>query len=117
MNTPDEKASTGWSERLPEEELKRRIARFKELVRQGKPIRKSLRESGLQPRDYKRYYDDIWGDPDMAGFRPKKAGQREEEKPSEVVQAERRLREYGFGVEEKTQFERDFEIWRGRGRP
>ncbi|MCR6691531.1 MAG: hypothetical protein MRT15_04000 [archaeon YNP-LCB-003-016] len=47
-----------------------RINKFKELIKQGKSVRKAMMESGLQPRDYKKHYDEIWSDPEIAAFKP-----------------------------------------------
>jgi len=85
-----------------------RVERFKELIKRGYSVRKAQKESKLQPRDYKKFYDQIWSDPDMAPFMPERARKRAERAPPEVVEAEERLRKYGV-AEEKTPFEREFE--------
>jgi hypothetical protein len=41
-------------------------AKFKELVKQGYSVRRAWRGSGLHPRDYKKHYGEIWGDPNSA---------------------------------------------------
>jgi hypothetical protein len=51
-----------------------KIRRFKELVKSGVSISKARRGSGLHSEGYKRYYDEIWSDPDMAPYRPKYGG-------------------------------------------
>lgn len=91
---------------VEEEEVKRRVERFKELIKQGYTTTKAKRESKLHPRDYKRFKNEIWSDPDMAPFKPK-TPEKEGEKPPPVVEAEKRLKELGVGLEGETQFEKD----------
>jgi hypothetical protein len=55
---------------VDEEKVAERINKFKELIKQGKSVRKALEESGLHRRDYKKHYDKIWSDPELAPFKP-----------------------------------------------
>jgi hypothetical protein len=55
---------------VDEEKVAERINKFKELIKQGKSVRKALEESGLHRRDYKKHYDEIWSDPELAPFKP-----------------------------------------------
>jgi len=51
--------------------LEDKVMRFKELVKRGYSVNKGLKEVGLSKRQYLKHYDGIWGDPEMAQFRPK----------------------------------------------
>lgn len=79
--------------------VKQRVERFKELVKQGSSIRKAMRECKLQPRNYKKFYDEIWSDPDMEPYRPESFRKRVAEKPPEVEAADERLAGYGIRTE------------------
>jgi len=46
-----------------------KIKCFKELVKSGYSVAKAQRECRLYPREYKRYYNLIWGDPEMEPYR------------------------------------------------
>jgi hypothetical protein len=54
--------------------VEEKIRRFKGLVKSGVSISKARRGSGLHSEGYKRYYDEIWGDPGMTPYRPKYGG-------------------------------------------
>jgi hypothetical protein len=73
-----------------------RAKRFKELVKSGMSINRALKESRLHPRYYKQHYMEIWSDPELEPYRPERFKQMEASKPSEVVEAERRLAQYGI---------------------
>jgi len=75
--------------------VKEKIERFKELVKSGYSVSKARRESKLHPKQYKKYYDEIWSDPDMKPYMP----QRASEKPLSVEEADKRLAEYGVKTE------------------
>jgi hypothetical protein len=51
--------------------LEDKVMRFKELVKRGYSVNKGLKEVGLSKRQYLKRYDGIWGDPEMAQFKPK----------------------------------------------
>jgi len=105
------------SEPLSEENVKARIDFFKDLVKKKYPIRKAMKESKLQPRDYKKYYDEIWSDPEMQSFRPKPRAEASDSGiPWSVEEADRRLREYGVGNRPKTAFETEFEELETKGK-
>jgi hypothetical protein len=94
--------------------LEDKIKRFKELVRQGYTVGKALREAKLRGQEYKAHYEEIWGDPEMAQFRPKSDRKEEVEKGtsdggvSPTIESTERLKQY-FGEEEKTELERKWD--------
>ncbi|MEM1749882.1 MAG: hypothetical protein QW088_03020 [Desulfurococcaceae archaeon] len=106
------------------EKLREKVEKFKEYVKQGKGVAEALALSKLQPRDYIKYYDEIWSDPEIAPFKPKrrrgksnslnegKRGSSEEgfKKPPDVEDAKRRLESYKIYYEkEKSEIEKRFE--------
>ena len=56
--------------------VKEKIERFKELVKKGYLVSKAMRESKLYPKQYKKYYDEIWSDPDMKPYMPQRASEK-----------------------------------------
>jgi len=93
-----------------DEKIRKKIEKFKELIKQGYSVRKARSESKLHPSEYTKYYDDIWSDPELAPFRDRTKKQVESSKPpSPVLESVERLKEYGLDDEEKTEFEREFE--------
>jgi len=86
--------------------VKEKIERFKELVKKGYSVSKAMRESKLYPKQYKKYYDEIWSDPDMKPYMP----QRASEKPPTIEETEKRLAELGLLTrtsEYQSQLERE----------
>ena|GEM_PF-1181517 len=107
------------------ERLLEKVAAFKEYVKQGKGVAEALALSKLQPRDYIKYYDEIWSDPEIAPFKPKrrrgksnsnslnegKTRSSEEgfKKPPDVREAEERLELYKLYEGQKSEIEKRFE--------
>jgi len=52
------------------DDVKEKIERFKELIKKGFSVRRALRESGLRPQEYKKYYDEIWSYSEMRPYMP-----------------------------------------------
>jgi len=50
--------------------VEEKIKRFKELVKQGYSVNKALKEVKLSPTTYNKHRNEIWGDPEMAPFKP-----------------------------------------------
>jgi len=86
-----------------------KVEKFKELVKSGISIRRALKESRLNPRDYVKHYMEIWSDPELESYRPEKfrkliAGE------APKIEEERRLAEYAIPeVPAKSQLERELE--------
>jgi len=101
--------------------VKEKIERFKELVKKGYSVSKARRESKLHPPQYKKYYDEIWSDPDMKPYMPQKKTEnpqnsqsqasQKSEKPPTIEDADKHLAEYGVKTEEnlKSQLERELD--------
>jgi len=90
--------------------VKERVELFKELIKRGYSVSKARRESKLHPREYKKYYDEIWSDPDMKPYMPQRAFQRASEKPPTIEETEKRLAELGLLTrtsEYQSQLERE----------
>ena len=98
--------------KLSENEVKERISRFKELIKQGYSVRKALAESGLGRTLYEKYYDEIWSDPELKDLKPQPVIQKkppEESRKEETIEDTlERLKKYGMGDEELTPLEREF---------
>ena len=56
--------------------VKEKIEHFKELMKSGYSVSKAMRESKLYPAQYKKYYDEIWSDPDMKPYMPQKKSEK-----------------------------------------
>jgi len=86
--------------------VKEKIERFKELVKKGYLVSKAMRESKLYPKQYKKYYDEIWSDPDMKPYSPRKKSEdpqtsqsqnsQASEKPPTIEETDKRLAELGL---------------------
>jgi len=68
--------------------VKERIERFKELIKSGYSVSKARRESKLHPREYKKYYDEIWSDPDMKPYSPRKKSEDPQTSQSQNSQSQ-----------------------------
>jgi prefoldin subunit 5 len=80
-------------------DMAERAKKFKELIKSGMSVNRALKESKLHPRYYKQHYMEIWSDPELEPYRPERFKQMEAQKPPEVVEAERRLAQYGIRTE------------------
>jgi len=103
--------------------VKEKIERFKELVKKGYSVSKARRESKLYPPQYKKYYDEIWSDPDMKPYMPQRNSEdpqnsqnsqsqtsQASEKPPTIEETEKRLAELGLLTrtsEYQSQLERE----------
>jgi chromosome segregation ATPase len=90
-----------------------RAKKFKELVKSGLSVYEALRKSKLHPRYYKQHYEEIWSDPDLEKYRPERFKKKAASQPPAVVEAEKRLAEYGIRTEVpedlKSSFEKELE--------
>ncbi|MEM2196811.1 MAG: hypothetical protein QW290_07005 [Sulfolobales archaeon] len=107
------------------ERLLEKVAAFKEYVKQDKGVAEALALSKLQPRDYIKYYDEIWSDPEIAPFKPKRrrgksnsnslnegktrSSERGFKKPPDVREAEERLELYKLYEGQKSEIEKRYE--------
>jgi len=81
--------------------VKERIERFKELVKSGYSVSKARRESKLYPKQYKKYYDEIWSDPDMKPYMPQKKSEDSQKSDKRALKLSGALK---GGLDEKSQF-------------
>jgi|GEM_PF-6955545 len=71
-----------------------KIELFKSLVRAGKSVNKAIAESGLTEYKYRKHYEDIWSDPELATFKPQplfprlQQSQKSEAKPAHAKSTE-----------------------------
>ena len=92
-----------------------KVEKFKELIKSGMSIRKALKESRLQPRDYIKHYMEIWSDPELEPYRPEKfrkliTGEISKMEAPKIDEVERQLARYAIPeVPAKSQLERELE--------